>query len=76
MRDSWCSRRFSRCISATTSVNEAGVPDATLLDLVGRCGGDHYVRAHGDALFTVPKPLGVMGMGVDALPRTSEPAVC
>ena len=38
-------------------VNDAGVPDATLLDLVGRCGGDHYVRAHGDALFTVPKPL-------------------
>ena len=56
-------------------LNEAGVPDATKLDLVGRCGGDHYVRAHGDALFTVPKPLGVMGMGVDALPediRTSR----
>jgi hypothetical protein len=56
-------------------VNDAGVPDATLMDLVGRCGGDHYVRAHGDALFTVPKPLGVMGMGVDALPediRTSR----
>jgi len=56
-------------------LNEAGVPDATKLDLVGRCGGAHYVRAHGDALFTVPKPLGVMGMGVDALPediRTSR----
>ena len=56
-------------------LNEAGVPDATKLDLVGRCGGDHYVRAHGDALFMVPKPLGVMGMGVDALPediRTSR----
>ena len=51
-------------------LNEAGVPDATKLDLVGRCGGAHYVRAHGDALFTVPKPLGVMGMGVDALPET------
>ena len=56
-------------------VNDAGVPDAMLLDLVGRCGGDHYVRAYGDALFTVAKPLGVMGMGVDALPedvRTSR----
>ena len=56
-------------------LNDAGVPDATKLDLVGRCGGDHYVRAHGDALFMVPKPLGVMGMGVDALPediRTSR----
>ena len=50
-------------------LNEAGVPDATKLDFVGRCGGDHYVRVHGDALFTVPKPLGVMGMGVDALPE-------
>ena len=49
-------------------LNEHGVPDATKLDLVGRCGGDHYVRAHGDALFTVPKPLGILGMGVDALP--------
>jgi len=56
-------------------LNDAGVPDATKLDLVGRCGGAHYVRAHGDALFTVPKPLGVLGMGVDALPediRTSH----
>lgn len=56
-------------------LNDAGVPDATLLDLVGRCGGDHYVRASGEALFTVPKPLGVLGMGVDALPediRTSR----
>ena len=56
-------------------LNEAGVPDATKLDLVGRCGGDYYVRANEASLFTVPKPLGVMGMGVDALPediRTSH----
>ena len=56
-------------------LNETGVPDATKLDLVGRCGGAHYVRAHGDALFTVPKPFGFVGMGVDALPediRTSR----
>lgn len=56
-------------------LNEDGVPDAVKLDLVGRCGGAHYVRASGEALFTVPKPLGVLGMGVDALPediRTSR----
>lgn len=56
-------------------LSDAGVPDATKLDLVGRCGGDHYVRASGDALFTVPKPLATIGMGVDALPediRTSR----
>ena len=50
-------------------LNEDGVPDAAKLDLVGRCGGAHYVRASGEALFTVPKPLGVLGMGVDALPE-------
>lgn len=38
------------------------------LDLVGRCGGNAYVRATGDALFEVPKPLTVVGMGVDHLP--------
>lgn len=56
-------------------LSDAGVPDATKLDLVGRCGGDHYVRASGDALFAVPKPLATIGMGVDALPediRTSR----
>ena len=56
-------------------LNEDGVPDAVKLDLVGRCGGAHYARASGEALFTVPKPLGVLGMGVDALPediRTSR----
>jgi flavin reductase (DIM6/NTAB) family NADH-FMN oxidoreductase RutF len=56
-------------------LNASGLPDATKLDLVGRCGGDHYVRASGEALFEVPKPLGVLGMGVDAIPediRTSH----
>ncbi len=55
-------------------LNDEGVPDAVKLDLVGRCGGAHYVRAQGDALFTIPKPLSAVGMGVDALPddiRTS-----
>lgn len=50
-------------------LNDHGVPDATKLDLVGRCGGNHYVRVAGDALFEVVKPLGVVGMGVDALPE-------
>lgn len=49
--------------------------DPWKLDLVGRCGGNAYVRASGDALFEVPKPLTVIGMGVDNLPadiRESE----
>ncbi len=51
-----------------------GRPDAHLLDLVGRCGGNWYVRAAGEALFEVAKPLAAPGVGFDALPdevRTS-----
>lgn len=45
-----------------------GALDPTLLDLVGRMGGDDYVRATGAALFSIPKPLKTLGVGVDALP--------
>lgn len=45
-----------------------GRPDAHLLDLVGRCGGNWYVRAAGEALFEVAKPLAAPGIGFDALP--------
>ena len=50
-------------------LNEAGQPVPDLLDLVGRCGGNAYVRASGAALFEVPKPLVAPGIGVDALPQ-------
>ncbi|PCJ81080.1 MAG: flavin reductase [Bacteroidetes bacterium] len=46
-----------------------GLPDAKKLDLVGRCGGSYYVRANGDALFEIPKPLANLGIGVDKLPE-------
>ncbi|MFZ8837322.1 MAG: flavin reductase family protein [Flavobacteriales bacterium] len=49
-------------------LNDQGNPDPQLLDLVGRCGGNAYVRASGAALFDVPKPLVAPGIGVDALP--------
>jgi hypothetical protein len=42
--------------------------DQTKIDLVGRMGGNFYVRAHGDALFEVAKPLQNMGIGVDQIP--------
>ena len=46
-----------------------GKPEAHALDLVGRCGGNYYVRASGDALFELPKPaVGGLGIGVDAIP--------
>lgn len=49
-------------------VGAGGRLDAHLLDLVGRCGGNWYVRAAGDALFEVAKPLAASGVGFDALP--------
>ena len=49
-------------------LNEQGQPDPNALDLVGRCGGNAYVRASGAALFEVPKPLVAPGIGVDSLP--------
>jgi flavin reductase (DIM6/NTAB) family NADH-FMN oxidoreductase RutF len=51
-------------------LDEDGRLDQDRLDLVGRLGGDWYVRAHGDALFEVEKPLASKGIGVDALPRS------
>ena len=49
-------------------LNAVGKIDQQKIDLVARLGGDCYVRANGDALFEVPKPLTTLGMGVDALP--------
>ena len=42
--------------------------DPNKLDPVGRMGGDWYVRASGDAIFEVAKPLKTMGIGVDQIP--------
>lgn len=50
-------------------LNPAGLIDSTLVDLVGRMGGDYYVRANGKALFEVAKPLMKAAIGVDALPQ-------
>lgn len=48
---------------------ENNLLDADKLDLVGRMGGSYYVRAKGDALFEIPKPLRSKGIGVDQLPE-------
>jgi len=48
--------------------------DQYKLDQVARMGGSWYSRAQ-DGMFELPKPLGVLGMGVDQLPeeiRTSS----
>jgi flavin reductase (DIM6/NTAB) family NADH-FMN oxidoreductase RutF len=45
-----------------------GMIDTRQMDLVGRMGGNYYVRAHGNALFEVEKPLTKPAIGIDSLP--------
>jgi hypothetical protein len=45
-----------------------GLIDTQRIDLVGRMGGNFYVRANGNALFEVEKPLTKPAIGIDALP--------
>ncbi len=49
-------------------LNDDGNIDAALLDIVGRLGGDDYIRAS-KAAFSIPKPVNTIGMGIDALPE-------
>ncbi|HRW99774.1 MAG TPA: flavin reductase family protein [Cyclobacteriaceae bacterium] len=46
-----------------------GRVDVEKVDLVGRMGYDYYCRAHGSALFTVPKPNAKIGIGYDQIPE-------
>ena len=52
-----------------TVLNENKHIDPHKLDLVGRLGGNWYVRASGNALFEVTKPSSPLGIGVDAIPE-------
>lgn len=49
-------------------LDEQGAISPQKIDLVGRLGGDAYVRASGDAVFDVKKPGKIAGMGIDKLP--------
>lgn len=50
-------------------LDENDIPDADKIKLVGRHTGDYYVKAFGESLFKVAKPLLRMGMGIDELPE-------
>ncbi len=50
-------------------LDDEGKIDQNKIDLVGRLGKNWYVRASGDALFEVEKPVRNMGIGVDAIPQ-------
>jgi flavin reductase (DIM6/NTAB) family NADH-FMN oxidoreductase RutF len=50
-------------------LDDKGKIDTKKIDLVGRCGGNWYVRANGEALFEVEKPVKRLGIGVDRIPK-------
>jgi len=50
-------------------LDENGIIDTDKIDLVGRLGGNYYVRTSGNAKFMVPKPSLNLGIGVDSLPE-------
>ncbi|MGJ8548163.1 flavin reductase family protein [Winogradskyella wichelsiae] len=49
-------------------LNENQTINQEALDLVARAGGSYYSRAK-NGFFEIPKPLALMGIGVDALPE-------
>ncbi len=50
-------------------LDENGKIDPFKLDAVGRMGGNWYVRAQGDALFEIAKPVRNKGIGIDQIPE-------
>lgn len=51
------------------TLDAEGKIDPQKLDAVARMGGDFYCRAHGENIFTVPKPNTHLGIGFDQLPE-------
>jgi hypothetical protein len=52
-----------------TVLDEKNEINQEKIDLVGRMGGDFYVRTNRPARFIVSKPLVTNGIGIDALPE-------
>ncbi len=50
-------------------LGDDGMIDQHKIKLVGRLGKNFYVKAFGDSLFEVVKPLQTLGIGIDALPE-------
>jgi len=50
-------------------LDDKGKIDPVKMDLVGRLGGDYYIRTSGDAIFRVEKPLQKLGIGIEKLPK-------
>ncbi|WP_299824178.1 flavin reductase family protein [uncultured Pontibacter sp.] len=50
-------------------LTDEGKIDPFKLDAVARMGGDYYLRANGDCIFELPKPVRNKGIGIDQLPE-------
>jgi len=50
-------------------LNASGRVDDEKTDLVARMGANWYCRAHGEAMFEVPKPVDRKAIGMDQLPE-------
>ena len=50
-------------------LDENGKISPYKLDAVARMGGDYYLRANGDCIFELPKPIKNKGIGIDQLPE-------
>ncbi|MHC1706355.1 MAG: flavin reductase family protein [Bacteroidales bacterium] len=49
-------------------LDENGMIHPEKIRLIGRMGGDYYIKAFGDSIFKVAKPVKRMGIGIDNLP--------
>ncbi|ARS36152.1 flavin reductase family protein [Pontibacter actiniarum] len=49
-------------------LDQGGSIDPYKLDAVARMGGNYYLRANGDCIFELPKPIRNKGIGIDQLP--------
>lgn len=52
-----------------TVLDEKNEINQETIDLVGRMGGDYYVRTNRVARFVVEKPVSTNGIGIDSLPE-------
>ncbi|MEL6635855.1 MAG: flavin reductase family protein [Bacteroidota bacterium] len=62
--------RVVRLHIAKHVVDERNRIDPHKIDLMGRMGRAHYVRASGDAIHTIVQPVLKIGVGYDALPES------
>lgn len=49
-------------------LDDIGKIDPLKIDLVGRMGGEFYIRTLPESIFTVSKPINKIGIGIDQLP--------